>query len=116
MNAARPGSGHGAAGENVMNRFLLRPHLWWLPVVVWGAVVGLSLAWNLNLLAQTTHDMAAARGRFVFSVVESMRLWNAQHGGVYARVEGDTVPNPYLEVPEREVTTVLQYLCKPDHF
>ena len=34
-----------------------------------------------------------------------MREWNASHGGVYAPVTATTQPNPWLDVPERDVTT-----------
>ncbi|MEW6753891.1 MAG: response regulator, partial [Candidatus Latescibacterota bacterium] len=33
------------------------------------------------------------------------RQWVARHGGVYVPITGHTPPNPYLQVPERDVTT-----------
>jgi hypothetical protein len=33
------------------------------------------------------------------------RRWNAGHGGIYVPVTDETPPNPYLEVPERDITT-----------
>ncbi len=33
------------------------------------------------------------------------RRWNALHGGVYAPVTETTPPNPYLNVPERDIVT-----------
>jgi signal transduction histidine kinase/DNA-binding response OmpR family regulator len=38
--------------------------------------------------------------------VQTARLWNASHGGVYAPVSETTQPNPYLKDPLRDVTTV----------
>lgn len=33
------------------------------------------------------------------------RQWNASHGGLYAPISESTLPNEYLEVPERDVVT-----------
>ena len=33
------------------------------------------------------------------------RRWNALHGGVYVPITADAQPNPYLQVPNRDVTT-----------
>ncbi|MCK5194236.1 MAG: DUF3365 domain-containing protein, partial [Desulfobulbaceae bacterium] len=32
-------------------------------------------------------------------------LWNAKHGGVYVPITEETTPNPYLDVPNRDVIT-----------
>jgi len=76
-----------------------------LPIAAWTAVVLLSLAWNWRALDQHTDDVAANRAMFVFKMVESARLWNARHGGVYAEINDYTPPNPYLELPERDIST-----------
>jgi len=33
------------------------------------------------------------------------RMWNAEHGGVYAEINDRTPPNPYLEDPERDIVS-----------
>jgi hypothetical protein len=33
------------------------------------------------------------------------RIWNASHGGVYALIDDQTKPNPYLDDPERDITS-----------
>ncbi len=88
-----------------MNRFILDKKYWSLPVLFWFAVVSASFAWNQNTLNQRVWDLAANQGRFVFKMVGAVRLWNASHGGVYAVVDPATQPNPYLKIPERDVTT-----------
>ncbi len=68
-------------------------------------MVGASVAWNWWSIDQHAREMAVERGQFVFRTVESVRLWNAGHGGVYAQVTPDTPPNPYLDVPHRDITS-----------
>ena len=42
-------------------------------------------------------------GRSFFQQIENTREWNASHGGVYAPVKGDTLPNPYLQPALRDI-------------
>ena len=50
-------------------------------------------------------QVALAQARFLLRQVVDARSWNAAHGGVYVKVDRDTVPNPYLDVPDRDLTT-----------
>jgi len=68
-------------------------------------VVLASFLWNQGEMERKAFQLANDRAQFVFKMVESVRLWNARHGGVYAPIDDYTQPNPYLQVPEREVTT-----------
>lgn len=88
-----------------MKRFILRRPLWGVPVLIWTAVVATSLVWNWRELDRHATAVAENRAHFIYKMVESVRLWNARHGGVYAQVDKDTLPNPHLEVEEREVET-----------
>jgi hypothetical protein len=33
------------------------------------------------------------------------RMWNARHGGVYVEITPATLPNPYLDVPDRDIVS-----------
>ncbi|MDD3518630.1 MAG: diguanylate cyclase [Chromatiales bacterium] len=88
-----------------MNRFILDRRFWVLPLLAWTLVIAASFAWNWRELDARATDLAQERALFVFRMVESVRLWNARHGGVYAPVTADSPPNPYLDTPEREITT-----------
>lgn len=88
-----------------MNRVVYDRRFWLLPIVVWTALVGASYVWNEREVEQHAQELAVNRGRFVFKMVDSVRLWNARHGGVYAPVSEQSPPNPHLEVPERDITT-----------
>jgi signal transduction histidine kinase len=71
-------------------------------VLFWAALVAGSLAHNLALIDAQAGEIATARARMLFTVIEAIREWNADHGGVYARVDSGTRPNPYLEPFERD--------------
>lgn len=88
-----------------MNKFLLERRYWLLPLAVWSAIVLASLFWNLYAIQRQVFELSASQGREVFQMMDAMRLWNARHGGVYAKVTEDTPPNPYLDVPQRDVET-----------
>lgn len=88
-----------------MRRFILTQKYWLWPVLAWMVLVLLSLGWNWRELDRHARDLALNEGRFVFRMVESVRLWNAGHGGVYVPVSEHTRPNPYLEIPERDITS-----------
>lgn len=88
-----------------MNLLILEKKYWALPVLLWAAMAAASFGWNYSALNRHVLDLAANQGRFVFKMVGAVRLWNASHGGVYAVVSEATRPNPYLEVPDRDVLT-----------
>lgn len=88
-----------------MDRLIQSPKYWLLPVVAWAVVVFGSFAGNWIALGNYAERLALERGRSLFTLVEMARLWNSQHGGVYVPVTAETKPNPYLEVPDRDVVT-----------
>lgn len=73
-------------------------------VVFWAAVVGLSLLYNLTLYSRQATDIALARARMLFNVIENVRLWNARHGGVYVQADAETPPNEYIKDFDRDFT------------
>ena len=77
----------------------------WFLMLLWTVFVGASLAWNLHLET----DQVAKAGRHVAEVAFEndvlYRKWAASHGGVYVPVSDRTPPNPYLNVPHRDLTS-----------
>ncbi|GAA5317738.1 MAG: hypothetical protein AseanaTS_29430 [Candidatus Pelagadaptatus aseana] len=71
------------------------------------AVVFLSWYVNYQRVHATSNNFALIRGQSLFHLVQTVRAWNAGHGGVYVP-ETDTTPsNPYLNVPDRDVSDSL---------
>ncbi|MDZ4251895.1 MAG: DUF3365 domain-containing protein [Sulfuritalea sp.] len=85
--------------------FIRRPAWWPLLILFWALVTAASYSWHIHELERHAHTMAAMRGRLVFEMIETTRLWAANHGGVYAPVTAANPPNPWLEVPEKTIAT-----------
>lgn len=83
------------------------PHrrYWLLPPLIWGLLTLLSYGWSMTQLHQGTRELVLNEGRFVFGMIQATREWNARHGGVYGLMDAGTPANPYLDVPERDLTT-----------
>ena len=76
-----------------------------LSVLFWGIILSTSLWWNLQVIEKNVLDNAKNRGRFVFQMIETTRLWNARHGGVYVKRSEWTPSNKYLETDEKNIQT-----------
>jgi diguanylate cyclase (GGDEF)-like protein/PAS domain S-box-containing protein len=74
-------------------------------LAVWSLLVGLSLWFNVR----NQHNEAVERARLVAEAyIEkdlAVRRWITGHGGVYVPPSAQTPPNPWLNHPERDVTT-----------
>ncbi|MEW5768927.1 MAG: diguanylate cyclase [Pseudomonadota bacterium] len=90
-----------------MNRLLINRRYWIVPVLLWTVLVGGSYLWNIDSLDRHVEEQVLRQSRFVFQMMESARLWNARHGGVYGLMDAETPANPYLEVLERDLVTPL---------
>ena len=77
----------------------------WLLVGLWTGGVAGSLLWNLHVQAERTLEMARQSAQITFDNDVLYRRWSARQGGVYVPVSEYTPANPYLRVPERDVTT-----------
>ena len=73
-------------------------------LICWTIFIGLVLFWNLQTLKKTEIRLAENNARVSWEKDVLFRLWSAQHGGVYVPVSDSTPPNPYLDVPNRDVT------------
>lgn len=88
-----------------LDGFIRRPAWWPLLILFWAGVTALSYAWHYRDLENYAHQMAALRGRLVFEIIETARLWAARHGGVYAPTTEETPSNPHLEIAEKDIKT-----------
>lgn len=87
------------------NEYVILRRSWVFPIVIWTALVSVSLVWNLSSIKRQSFAIVEGQARVMFGLIEMTRLWNSQHGGVYVPVTADTPPNPYLNVPDREIIT-----------
>ncbi|MHB1351166.1 MAG: ATP-binding protein [Desulfobulbaceae bacterium] len=71
----------------------------------WTLAVMISLAWNLYITHYQTNELARIEARTIFAHNMAYRKWNTRHGGIYVKLEGNTTPNPYLEIDDRDLVT-----------
>lgn len=71
----------------------------------WTVIVSSLCAWNISALKKSTTRLVLSESRSFFELLVTSRYWNALHGGVYVPVTPRTRPNPYLDVPDRDVKT-----------
>jgi hypothetical protein len=65
-------------------------------------LVALTL-WDITELKKRNTDNLTSQARSFYKLIVTTRHWNASHGGVYVPVTGQTQPNPYLDVAERDI-------------
>jgi len=72
---------------------------------LWTGCLAVSLVWNLHEQRAKTVEIARISAQVTFDNDVLYRRWAAQQGGVYVPVSEHAQPNPYLNVPNRDVTT-----------
>lgn len=77
-------------------------------MAVWSILLTLSTGWQYRAERNETVATARIEAQAVFEMDVLYQRWNADHGGVYAKVSGLTQPNPYLQVVERDILTPSQ--------
>ena len=75
-------------------------------LILWTAFLGYMFQRETALAEGRLKDIALSQARALFNQVVDLRDWNARHGGVYVPVTPETPPNPWLEVPHRDETTL----------
>ncbi len=74
-------------------------------IVIWTTLAILTALWEFRYSNEfkTANALTIARTFIEKDLV--FRRWAAEHGGVYVPITDTTVPNPWLNVPERDITT-----------
>lgn len=73
--------------------------------IAWSVLLAALLAWDLYDARQDTLSIAASAARSNIHKDMAFRQWATSHGGVYVPPTAHTPPNPYLNVPDRDVVT-----------
>ena len=91
--------------KRLVRSFVLQ-RIWRLALwLIYALVIGLSLRASLQEIHRQNLEVATEGARNVFRTIVLARQWNANHNGVYVPVNQTTLPNPYLDVANRELTT-----------
>ena len=73
-------------------------------LAAWTTLILASAAWNIYENHRHTLNRAIIEAETYFDLNLAYRTWNSQAGGLYAPID-KVVPNPYLLVSDREITT-----------
>jgi len=98
-------TGQGSAVRDRLLWLIHSPFALPFPILFWALVVGLAYYHNDRTLQHAGFDLAKQRGEVAFQLIQTMRHWNAIHGGVYAPLTEQTPENPWLEIPEKTITS-----------
>ena len=71
--------------------------------ILWILLITSSFAWNHTQAHKEQEKLALHTARSLFDYIVITRRWNAQHSSVYVPITEKTRPNPYLQVPMREI-------------
>lgn len=74
-------------------------------IFLWILALGVSFSLGVLSAKNNRDKILLNTAQTFFNQVVVTREWNASHGGVYAKVTGDTLPNIFLKDPEREIET-----------
>jgi len=74
-----------------------------LIIFAWVILIAISFLWNYTSAIKEQEGIAFQSARSFFKHLVITRLWNARHGGLYATVTEKMQPNPYLDVPMRDI-------------
>lgn len=84
--------------------------------LLWVAIISGLTWWNIVQLKGANLRTNLATARALFDLVVTTREWNSQLGGVYVPVSEEIQPDPYLNVPDRDIlSTDGVQLTKIDH-
>jgi hypothetical protein len=73
--------------------------------VAWTVIMACIAVWGVVHEIRQTGELSNQQARAFFQEIVTTRFWNATHGGVYVPVTPLTLPNPYLDDPDRDVVT-----------
>jgi len=74
-----------------------------LIILSWVILIAISFLWNYTNAIKEQERIALQSARSFFKHIVITRLWNARHGGLYVPVTEKMLPNPYLDVPMRDI-------------
>lgn len=74
-----------------------------ISLVISVVAVGAAAVYLRSDISYTGLEVARLRGDSIAHIVQTVRRWNAMHGGVYVVTTDTTPPNPYLDVPDRDI-------------
>lgn len=72
-------------------------------VLLWVVSIFASLSWNLLKIKKSAEIEHLKTAEAFVQQILITRAWNASHGGIYIIVSDTLQPNPFLQVPNRDI-------------
>jgi hypothetical protein len=94
-----------AINQEIKERHSLIQRIFLFIGIGWTIIIVCLSIWSIKTLDEQTSEVLLSQARSFFKLIVTTRYWNALHGGVYVPVTAETQPNPYLDVPERDLKT-----------
>lgn len=89
---------------NITERVIKNRFYWFITLSLWVALGTFSYLYNLESLNHHANMMASERAQNFYKAIFLARKWNSEYGPIYAPVTEQNLPNPYLQLPNREIT------------
>jgi diguanylate cyclase (GGDEF)-like protein len=84
---------------------IIKNRIYWVVLLAfWVALGTFSYLYNLESLNHHAQSMASERAKNFYKAIFLARTWNSQYGPIYAPITEQNPPNPYLQLPNREIT------------
>jgi diguanylate cyclase (GGDEF)-like protein/PAS domain S-box-containing protein len=77
----------------------------WILVLIWTGVIVLVMASMLFQFFSSAETVNLMHARAYIERDMAYRRWNLERGGLYAKVDEKTPSNPYMNVPDQDLTT-----------
>ncbi|OFX20202.1 MAG: hypothetical protein A2033_19300 [Bacteroidetes bacterium GWA2_31_9] len=73
--------------------------------LLWGLFIAVAFFINVSEHQENIEEIALSKGRTLFNQILVTRQWNSKNGGVYIPISDSIQPNPYLDVPEKNIVS-----------
>ena len=78
----------------------------WESIIAWIIIIFISAFWSVSQVHRNQGEIYLDNGRSLFNLIVTTREWNARLGGLYAPISDKIRSNPYLDLPNRDITTI----------
>jgi len=89
---------------NIIESHRLSLYTWGI-IVLWSVIVGMLFLFSYKSIEKEFSALARLEAIASYNKDTVYRRWATMHGGVYVPITAETPSNPYLNVPEHDIST-----------
>jgi diguanylate cyclase (GGDEF)-like protein len=83
----------------------MRVKLFLIYATLWLTLIGVTFFEQISEVNKFAETIAFRQAEMFFQHIVTLWNWSSQHGGVYVPISSSMSPNPYLTLPNRDVST-----------